>query len=400
MKILHVIAGVNPAGGGPIEGILRQAEVWARHGHQREIVSLDNPDDPWVKDCPVKCYALGIRSTIYRRMQGIIPWLRYGYSPKLVPWLSSHAANYDAIIVNGLWNYTAFASLRALADAGVPYFVFTHGQLDPWFREFYPVKNIAKQILWLFSEGRLLRRARAVLFTSEAERRKARNAFWPYQMREKLIGYGTADVVDEPARQMEALYACMPQLADRRFLLFLSRIHPKKGCDILIRAFARYARNYPDLDLVIAGPDQTGWRLELEHLADEAGVSGRIHWPGMLTGDAKWGAYRAAEAFALPSHSENFGIVVAEALACGCPVLITTQVDIWREVLAGGGGLVSRDNEKEFARIVGEFLERSLEERTDMAIAARNTFVLRFDIEFVAMSMLARLQDLVADDAV
>ena len=167
----------------------------------------------------------------------------------------------------------------------------------------------------------------------------------------------------------------------------------------MIRAFARHARKYPDLDLVIAGPDQIGWRPELDRLAEEAGVCERIHWPGMLTGDAKWGAYRAADAFVLPSHSENFGIVVAEALACGCPVLITDRVDIWREILAGGGGLISHDNEADFARIIGEFLAKSPEEKKDMAVAARNTFIARFDIESIALSMLTCIRDMLADGA-
>ena len=383
-----MIAGVNPEGGGPIEGILRQAEVWARHGHEREIVSLDGANDPWVRACPVKTHAMGMSSPIYGRLQRMIPWLRYGYSPKLVPWLRANAGNYDAVIVNGLWNYTAFASMAALPGTDVPYFVFAHGQLDPWFRQFYPMKHVAKQLLWLLSEGRLLRRARAVLFTTEEEKILARNAFWPYRIREQVVGYGTADVARQSERQIEAFYSRVPIVTDRRFLLFLSRIHPKKGCDILIRAFARHARDFPDLDLIIAGPDQIGWRSELEAIALAAGISERIHWPGMLTGDAKWGAYRAAEAFVLPSHSENFGIVVAEALACGLPVLISDKVNIWREVQASGGGLVARDRDEDFARIMLEFLGKSEKEKLSLAIRARSTFVAHFNVDTIALRLL------------
>ena len=229
------------------------------------------------------------------------------------------------MIVNGLWNYTALAALRALRGSRVPYFVFTHGQLDPWFRQFYPIKHAAKQLFWLFSEGQLLRHARAVLFTTEEEKLLTHNAFWPYRVREHVIGFGTADVAGQPERQIEAFYSRIPAVAEKRFLLFLSRIHPKKGCDILIRAFARHAHEFPGLDLIMAGPDQIGWQRELEAIAHAAGVSERIHWLGMLTGDAKWGAYWSAEAFVLPSHSENFEIVVAEALACGLPVLISDK---------------------------------------------------------------------------
>ncbi|WP_400767059.1 glycosyltransferase [Methylosinus sporium] len=388
MKILHIIPGVDPAAGGPMEGILRQSDVWARHGHVREIVSLDLPNDLWVKRCPIRTHAMGNRSPLFRQLQRRIPWFRYNYSPHLIPWLRANAVNYDAVIVNGMWNYTAFAAMVALRKSAVPYYVFTHGQLDPWFRQFYPVKNAAKQLVWLFCEGRLLKGAKAVLFTTEEEKLLTRNAFWPYSVREHVIGYGTADVQGESGHQVKTFYECVPSLADRRFLLFLSRIHPKKGCDILIRAFARAACDYPDLDLVIAGPDQIGWRRELEVMAQELKVAHRIHWPGMLMGDAKWGAFRAAEAFLLPSHSENFGIAVAEALACRLPVLISDKVNIWREVQAHGGGLISRDADDDFTRIICEFLEKSDQEKQNLATGARAAFEAHFDIETVALRML------------
>lgn len=388
LKILHIIGGTDAGAGGPIEGIKRQAEVWAKLGHSREIVSVESPDEPWIKASPVKIHGMGIRSPLYRRLKGVIPWLRYGYSPHLVPWLRANVGNYDAVIVNGLWNYTSLAATIVLPGSGVPYFVYTHGQLDPWFHKAYPIKHLVKQLHWLLSEGRLLRRACAVLFTTEEEKLLTRKAFWPYRVREHVIGYGTGDVVGDPERQMEAFYARVPSVAGKRFLLFLSRIHPKKGCDILIHAFARHARDFPDLDLVIAGPDQIGWRAVLEGAARAAGIFERIHWPGMLIGDAKWGAYRAAEAFVLPSHSENFGIVVAEALACGLPVLITDKVNIWREVQAHDAGLIAHDNDVDFARVIREFLGKSEAEKQRMAVGARAAFVAHFNIETVAVTML------------
>ena len=136
----------------------------------------------------------------------------------------------------------------------------------------------------------------------------------------------------------------LPELKGRKFILFLSRIHPKKGVDLLIQAFARHAKTFPEIDLVIAGPDQTGSKSALQKLARELGVDNRIYWPGMLSGDAKWGAFRSAEFFVLPSHQENFGIVVAEAMALSKPVLITNKVNIWREIEADGAGLVVNDD--------------------------------------------------------
>src|SRR5262249_49614778 len=215
-----------------------------------------------------------------------------------------------------LWNYTSLATWKALRGSGVPYFVFTHGMLDPWFRETYPIKHIAKQIVWWMVEGRLLHDARAVLFTTEEERILAQGEFWPWRARGCVVGYGTADVPGDEVAQLTAFRTSLPALGARPFLLFLSRIDPKKGCDILIRSFARTAFANPNIDLVMAGPDRVGWRRRLEEIARAEGIGKRVHWCGMINGDVKWGAYRAAEALVLPSHSENFGVAVAEALAC------------------------------------------------------------------------------------
>jgi glycosyltransferase involved in cell wall biosynthesis len=391
MNILHVIASVDPEGGGPIEGVLRQAEAWKRMGHELAIASLDAPRDPWVATCPVKTHALGVDNAFYGRIRRLVPWSRYGYTPHFVSWLRANSRKYNVIIVNGLWNYVALGSYRGLRGTTTPYFVFPHGTLDPWFRRTYPIKHLAKQLLWWFSEGRLLHGARAALFTSEEERSQARNAFWPYALREMVVGYGTADVTGNPQAQIAAFRAQLPMLTGRRFLLFLSRIHPKKGCDLLIRAFARQAALHPDLDLVIAGPDQSNWRRELEGIASTLGITGRIHWPGMLKGDVKWGAFRACEAFVLPSHQENFGVSVAEAMACARPVLITDKVNIWREVEISGAGLVSGDSQLGVDTMLARFFAPDCD-RASMSAAARTMFLEKFEIELFCRKLVALLK--------
>ncbi len=125
--------------------------------------------------------------------------------------------------------------------------------------------------------------------------------------------------------------------------LFLGRIHRKKGCDMLIDAFAKVAADDPDLYLVMAGPDQQQWSAKLKQTAANLGIKNRVFWPGMVTGDAKWGAFYGSEAFILPSHQENFGIAVAEALACGKPVLLADKVNIAEEIAEDGAGLMELD---------------------------------------------------------
>ncbi|MBB4396210.1 glycosyltransferase involved in cell wall biosynthesis [Bradyrhizobium sp. ERR14] len=332
-----------------------------------------------MKEFPLPVFALGERSLQARQRLSWLPWVRYGYTKRMAPWLKARARNYDVVVINGIWNYCAAAARQSLS-ADIPYYVFTHGMLDPWFRKRYPLKSAFKQLSWWINEGPLLAKARAVLFTTEEERVRARNAFWPYRVKEFVVGYGTTDELGDPTNQTSRFRGRLPVLGEKPFILFLSRIHEKKGCDLLIRAFAEVASTSPNLNLVIAGPDQTGWRRHLQSLADQLGISQRVHWPGMLEGPEKWGAFRACEAFVLPSHQENFGIVVAEALACGKPVLISDKVNIWREVKESGAGLVAPDNVEGVVRLLKTFAELTPAQVKEMQFAARRLFLDCFDL--------------------
>src|SRR5271170_5154233 len=134
LRVLHVVASVAPASGGPIEGIIRQDEAARAYG-VREVVSLDPPEAPYLSNFPIKVHAMGL--PLARRGKGLLA--HYGYSPKLIAWLRAHRSNYDAIIVNGLWNYSTFGASVALREGRIPYYVFTHGMMDPWFRRTYPL---------------------------------------------------------------------------------------------------------------------------------------------------------------------------------------------------------------------------------------------------------------------
>lgn len=388
MVILHVILTVNPEFGGPIEGIMTSAGILREQGCDREILSLDAPGDPWVKSCPLPVHALGIRHAAYPKLRRKLPWLRYGYTPHFVPWLKANARRYDAIIVNGLWNYSSLGAWRALRETDTRYFVYPHGMLDPYFNKVQPIKALAKQLLWWFSEGPLIANAVRVMYVTEEERQLARNSFWPYRGKDRVVPYGIVDIAGDPKTQAAAFLAACPKLANRNFILFLSRIHPKKGCDLLIEAFAKIAARDPTLDLVMAGPDSVGWVKKLQEMAAEHGVAERIHWPGMLRGDLKWGAFHAASAFILPSHQENFGIVVAEAMACGKPVLTTSKVNTWREVQDSGAGLIVNDDLDGVTQLLEKFVSLSAEEKQRIGACARKGFVEKFDLGTLAPQLI------------
>jgi glycosyltransferase involved in cell wall biosynthesis len=247
---------------------------------------------------------------------------------------------------------------------------------------------LKKWLYWPWVEYRLLRDACGVLFTCEEERLQARQSFSLYRAREIVVSLGIpGPPVEEPLTQRKAFLAKFPQLQGQRFLLFLGRIHPKKGCDLLLEAFARVAARDPGLMLVMAGPDPDNLRQGLlTRMADLDPA--RVIWTGMLTGDLKWGAFRAAEAFVLPSHQENFGIAVAEALACGTPVLISNKVNIWREIEAGGAGLVAPDTVAGTQELLWRWIELGTDGRAALARRADAVFQARFHIDHAAQLLL------------
>jgi glycosyltransferase involved in cell wall biosynthesis len=373
MKLLHVISATDPESGGPIEAVLRISEVLLRDGHQVAAVSLEDEAEVARRRFPFPIAGLGRGTRAYR------------YNPHLAPWLRQNARNFDVVVLHGLWNYSSLGSWRGLKDGSTPYYIFAHGMMDPWFRDRYPLKHVAKQAFWTLAEGRVLRDARAVLFTCEEERIRAKGVFKGHSYRERVVLFGTADPAGDPAPRKVAFESAVPALKDRRFLLYLSRIHPKKGCDLLIRAFAELASELPDdLQLIIAGPDQVGWVPELQQLARSLRIDSRVHWPGMLKDDVKWGAFLQADALILPSHQENFGFVVAEAMACSVPVLVSDKVNIWREVQASASGLVQPDTLEGTRNLIRSFYALPTADRDRMSRNAREGFLRYFDIEVTA----------------
>ena len=265
MKILHLLSTIDPRAGGPTEGVRQSGISLQSMGHEVEVVTLDDPAAPWLAAFPLTVHALGPSKG------------NYGLCPQLVPWLREHAARFDAVIVNGLWQYHSYGTWKALRGSGVPYYVFPHGMLDPWFKRTYPLKHLKKWLYWPWAEYRVLRDAERVLFTAQEERVLARQSFWLYRANEEVVAFGTNPPPTEADRLRAQFIAAYPSLADKRLILFLGRIHEKKGCDLLIKAFAAVRDLDANAHLVMAGPDGGEWGAQLQGLAREAGHRGSHH---------------------------------------------------------------------------------------------------------------------------
>jgi glycosyltransferase involved in cell wall biosynthesis len=380
LRILHVVPTLDPTAGGVPVAALQFAESIRRVISESIIVTLDAADAPWLRDARPWVVALG-PSRMNFRLNG-----------RLRHWLVTHASAFDAVVAHGIWQYPALAVRLASKEAGFPYFVFTHGQLDPWFKHAFPLKHVKKWLYWPWGTYPILRDAAAVLFTSEEERRLAQESFWLYRANEAVVTLGVARPAGDPEAQSALFFESYGRLRGKRFLLFLSRLDEKKGCDLLIKAFSEEARRHEDLCLVIAGPSEGRYRATLEAEARAGGAQERIVFTGMLTGAIKWGAYASAEAFVLPSHSENFGLVIVESLACGTPVLISDRVNIWREIIQARAGLVSKDTLEGTRRLLEDWLGLTQNERRHMSERARACYETRFELTVASKGTVELIQ--------
>ena len=380
MRLLNVIRSIDPALGGTVEGLRQQVMATAALGHRPEVVTLDGDADAGVATFPAPTHALGPVAS------------HYGYSRRLVPWLRENAADYDAVIVHGLWQYPSFATWRALHGAAVPYFVYPHGMLDPWFKRRYPLKHVKKNLYWPWAEYRVLRDAAAVLFTADEEARLAAQSFRPYRVTPAVVGFGIDLDGDALGATAEPFLARWPELRDKRLVLFLGRLHEKKGGDLLIEAFAEVVRDAPSLHLLMAGPDgAVGERAQLEALAARLGIASRITWTGMLEGALKWSALRSAEVFVLPSHQENFGIAVVEALSLGVPVIVSDKVNIWREIVDSGAGFAGDDSAAATTVNLRRWLALDEAGRRSMRAAATACYARSFTMQAAAKRLLSAI---------
>ncbi len=383
MRILHIIATLDPASGGPAESV-RSLMAFSVIGYSGEVVTLDDPNAQFLQGLPFPVHALGPVGTTY------------AFSPALYRWLKANYQRFDGVVVNGLWNFCGFVAWRVLSGRK-PYMVFSHGMLDPWFKRTFPLKHMKKWVYWVLVEYWVLRRAYRVLFTTRQESDLAKQSFWLHRWNGYVVPYGCSRPPAEEGVLRKAFFERVPEMQGKRFMLYLGRIHRKKGCDLLVNSFSKYAALDKDLHLLMAGPDQQGWSAQLQQVVATNRLSDRVHWPGMIKGDAKWGAFYASEVFILPSHQENFGIAVAEALACGRAVLLADKVNIAPQIAADRAGLMELDNQDGTDALVKGWIMMPAEERQAMERQALATFNRRYDMEANATTII-RLFELTTDD--
>lgn len=401
MNVLHVIDKMDPERGGVCQAVRTIALGLKENGVHNEIVSVDHENAAFLAQDIFTIHALGPADN------------PLSYSKKLGVWLHTNSSKFDVVIIHGLWQYPSYAAHKSVAELRKQLkpldamgkcpkvFIMPHGMLDPYFQNApgRKLKAIRNVLYWKFVEGGVVNDADGLLFTCEAERKLAHMPFKPYVPKsEHVVGLGVEAPPEYTAYMPEAFSEKCPEVKNTPYILFLSRIHEKKGVDILLHAYLKVANALKTqggtLDvfpkLVIAGPGlETAYGKKILDLVNnDAFLKAHVFFPGMLKNDAKWGAFYGCEAFILPSHQENFGIAVVEALACNKPVLISNQVNIWTEIEGAGGGIVGNDTIEGTVGILEKFTALSAEQQQQMNTKARACFESFFAVGPAAKNML------------
>lgn len=319
MRVLHVVPSYFPAVryGGPVVSHRRLSESLVQAGVTVDIATTDAngredlsvPTDRWVE-------MGGARVRYFHRW----PRIDFAFSTSLASYLASSVSDYDLVYVVGTFSFPSLMASAAARAANVPYIVAPLGTIQPWSLS---QKRWKKMPYWTLIERRNLEQASAIHVTSEPEA-DAVKALFP-RARIFLSPHGVDTV---PPIGVER---------SPRRVVFLGRIHKVKGFDVLIPALSRVAAEMPEVETVVAGPDDAGEWARVEKLLESVYPRPTLRYVGPVNGDDRWAFLSSAAVFVLPSHTENFGVAVIEALACGTPVVVSRNTP-WSRVQEAGAG--------------------------------------------------------------
>jgi len=371
MRILHVVRGLlNSSGTTHI--VVPLAEEQARLGALVSVTFVDKDGEE-----PVEPDRTLVESRCFpQSLPGSNPGVSFG----LARTLSRDVQRFDVVHIHAVWNFPTFWAMRSSLAAGVPYVVAPQGAFEPWALKQSAAK---KRVVGSVTEVPLLNRAAALQAVTEREARQFREF--------GLIApcVVVPNGVDGAMLKPRAL----PRRAGGRTLLFLSRLHPKKGVDIALSAFAQVRAAHPDVTFVIAGSDGgSGYRAELEKLARSLDLGDRCRFIGEVKAAAKSDLLAAADAFVLPSHSEGLPVAALEAMASGLPVILTPGCNL-PEVATAEAGLVVEANPQSVACAMSELFADTGAAKA-MGVNGRRLVAERFTWQRIAAETLALYRSL------
>jgi glycosyltransferase involved in cell wall biosynthesis len=394
-KVLHLIPSVDPKAGGTVEALMQLIGCSEDETLFHEIASLDTAEEVDGIHEGKTIHTLGPTRSFY------------GYSKRFDEWLETNITNYAIVVIHGCWQYHGLAGFRACSKHKIPYVQYPHGMLDPWFKKHYPLKHLKKWLYWPWAEFRILKNANRVIFTTEEERDLSYDSFALYKVNPEVIPLGINEPPYSLAECISIWLQSQPDLVEEQYLIFLSRIHEKKGVDDLIKAVDAINREWDhtskqSITMLVVGPcDDAEYLRRLKSEASKIDFSGPIKkflWVDMIRDEQKWGALAGAEAFILPSHQENFGMVVPEALCCSTPVLISSKVNIWKEVKNNKAGYVEEDGVEGTKALLNRWLSTNFKDKEQLRTNARIAFEKEFLMHKNAKRVFALLSSIIREN--
>jgi glycosyltransferase involved in cell wall biosynthesis len=359
LKVLHVTPFYHPAiqFGGPIQSVHLLNKTLKKQGVEVDVFTTNAGLEKQKEFNPQSWRVIDGVNVKYFPYYG---YINYSFSPELFISLNKIVKNYNVVHITAVWNFTVAATAYVCRQAGVPYIISPRGTIYP---EAIAIKSsfIKRSYLKLISY-KDLNGATAIHYTSLDEKQKVESSL--HLSAPGIIvpnGIDLSDYADLSRPKNFGKY--YPELRGKKYILFLSRINKKKGLDILVEAFAQISASYPELTLVIAGPDNEEYGTHVKEALTKKGVIQNTFFTGLISGEVKLAAYRDAEIFILPSYSENFGMSIVEAMACGTPVIISDQVGIAQDIDQQKAGVVTTTKVESVAKAMNHLLDNKEERK-------------------------------------
>lgn len=386
IKILRIIPSLDPIFGGPSKTIFDSSFMLTKKGFKVDILTGEQKGSS--KKNNIKNINMFKSNKIKIINKGKHSLGVYCFNLAQFKWLRKNRYKYDYTIVHGLWQFTTLMARILLKKK---YFVFIHGQLDPWFKENF-FKKIKKQIYWFLFEKKNLLNSKSILVTSKGEKSSLDKTFVNTNGIKKIvIRYGIFKPKINKKKVLAKFYKKFPKLKNKNFYLFLGRFHEKKGCETLIKSAKLIEQEFKD-KILLAGPQNgTNYERKIKKLSINYNLNKKIIFSDMLTNEIKWGAILASKAMVLSSHGENFGVSLVESMSLGRPVLTTNKVNIYKEILIDKAGFIANDNVNDFSNILKKFNKLKKDELKILSNNAHRCFTKNFDLSIDKKNSLNNL---------
>lgn len=377
MKLLIVVPALGSIYGGPSKSVVELAQALGKH------VSVDlvttNANGSEVLDVALNTWQ---PKTNYRvQYFSYWGWGDYKLSLSLTQWLFKHITDYDLVNTNAIFSLTNLPAYWACQQHKIPYVVIPRGMLEPWALSY---KAWKKRIYYTLLEKPALENAKLIqmLASTEAEQIKPLNLKTPVTIAPNGIHRQDFEQLSNP----ELFYQKFPDTRNKTLILFLGRIDPKKGLDLLATVFGKIHAQFSQTHLIVAGPDNIGFLPTAKDYFAKAGCLENVTFTGMLTGSLKYAVLAAANIYVAPSYSEGFSMSVLEGMASGLPCVITTGCNFPEAAKANAAYVVDID-----ADAIADALTKCLQypqQAEEMGTRARQLIFEQYTWDSIAEKMI------------